>query len=37
LVRTLLREFISHRRYELMEQQQLQDSAWALREKSSGK
>ena len=37
VVRTALREFISHRRFELMEQQQLQDIAWALREKSAGK
>jgi hypothetical protein len=32
LLRTALREFISRRRFELMEQQQLQDIAWALRE-----
>ena len=37
VVRTALREFISHRRFELMEQQQLQDIAWALREKPAGK
>ncbi|HEX3628283.1 MAG TPA: hypothetical protein VH280_22980 [Verrucomicrobiae bacterium] len=33
LVRAALREFISHRRFELMEQQQLNDIAWALNEK----
>lgn len=33
VVRASLREFISRRRFELMEQQQLQDVAWALREK----
>jgi len=32
-----LREFISHRRFELMERQQLQDIAWALNEKSAAK
>ena len=37
VVRVSLREFISHRRFELMEQQQLQDIAWALREKAAGK
>ncbi len=37
VVRASLREFISRRRYELMEQQQLQDVAWALREKSAAK
>ena len=34
VVRASLREFISRRQFELMEQQQLQDIAWALREKS---
>ena len=37
VVRVALREFITHRRFELMEQQQLQDIAWALREKPAGK
>ncbi|MGO8927105.1 MAG: ribbon-helix-helix domain-containing protein [Limisphaerales bacterium] len=37
VVRVALREFITRRRYELMEQQQLQDIAWALREKPAGK
>ena len=32
VVRTALREFISTRRFELQEQQQLHDVAWALRE-----
>lgn len=31
-----LREFITHRRFELMERQQLQDIAWALREQPPG-
>jgi Arc/MetJ-type ribon-helix-helix transcriptional regulator len=33
VVRTALREFISTRRFKLLEQQQLADVAWALREK----
>jgi Arc/MetJ-type ribon-helix-helix transcriptional regulator len=33
VVRVALREFITHRRFELLEQQQLQDIAWALGEK----
>ena len=37
VVRVALREFISRRRFELMERQQLDDVAWALREKSGGK
>ncbi len=37
VVRASLREFISRRRFELMEQQQLQDVAWALRDKPAGK
>ncbi len=37
VVRAALREFIAHRRFELMEQQQLQDIAWALRERPAGK
>ena len=37
VVRVALREFITRRRFELMEQQQLQDIAWALREKPAGK
>jgi len=32
VVRAALREFVGRRRYELMEQQQLQDIAWAVRE-----
>lgn len=32
VVRGALREFISRRRFELMERQQLEDVAWALRE-----
>jgi putative addiction module CopG family antidote len=37
VVRAALREFISHRRFELMERQQLEDIAWALNEKSAAK
>jgi Arc/MetJ-type ribon-helix-helix transcriptional regulator len=37
VVRVALREFISRRRFELMERQQLDDIAWALREKSARK
>lgn len=37
VVRASLREFPSHHRFKLMEQQQLQDFAWALREKTDGK
>lgn len=37
VVRVSLREFISHRRFELTEQQQLADIAWALREKTAAK
>lgn len=37
VVRVALREFIARRRFELMEQQQLQDITWALREKLTGK
>jgi Arc/MetJ-type ribon-helix-helix transcriptional regulator len=37
VVRAALREFISLRRFELMEQQQLKDIAWALNEKSPAK
>ena len=37
VVRAALREFISNRRFELQEQQQLQDIAWALREDSNRK
>jgi putative addiction module CopG family antidote len=33
VVRAALREFISRRRFELMEQQQLKDIAWALNDK----
>lgn len=32
-VRAAVREFISRRRFELLEQQQLQDITWALNEK----
>ena len=35
VVRASLREFISHHRFELMEQQQLQDVAWTLGEKAA--
>ena len=35
VVRAALREFLTSRRFELLEQQQLQDIAWALREKTS--
>lgn len=34
VVRAALREFVSRRRFELMEQQQLKDVAWALNEKA---
>jgi putative addiction module CopG family antidote len=37
VVRAALREFISRRRFELMERQQLDDIAWALNEKSAAK
>ena len=37
VVRAALREFISHRRFELMEQQQLNDITWALNEQPSAK
>jgi Arc/MetJ-type ribon-helix-helix transcriptional regulator len=37
VVRVALREFISRRRFELMEQQQLKDIAWALNEKAAAK
>ncbi|NQU11201.1 hypothetical protein HQ590_10450 [bacterium] len=37
VVRGAVRAFISHRRFELLEQQQLQDIAWAVREKAPGK
>ena len=37
VVRVALREFISRRRFELMERQQFDDVAWALHEKSGGK
>ena len=37
VVRASLREFIFRRRFELLEQQQLQDVAWALREKHAAK
>jgi len=37
VVRAALREFITQHRFELMEQQQLQDIAWVLREKPAGK
>ncbi len=35
VVRAALREFISRRRYELMEQQQLADITWALNDQSA--
>jgi Arc/MetJ-type ribon-helix-helix transcriptional regulator len=34
VVRAALREFVSRRRFELIEQQQLDDIVWALREKA---
>jgi len=34
VVRAALREFVSRRRFELIKQQQLDDIAWALREKA---
>jgi Arc/MetJ-type ribon-helix-helix transcriptional regulator len=37
VVHAALREFISRRRFELMEQQQLKDIAWALNEKPAAK
>ncbi len=37
VVRAALREFITSRRFELVERHQLQDIAWALREKPAGK
>ena len=37
VVRVALREFISRRRFEVMEQQQLQDVAWAVRDSPAGK
>lgn len=37
VVRVALREFITEHRFELMEEQQLQDVAWALREKAQSK
>jgi len=36
LVLHALRDFVASRRFALMEQQQLDDVAWALREKSGG-
>ena len=36
VVQVSLREFISSHRFDLMEQQQLQDIAWALGDKSAG-
>ena len=33
VVRVAVREFITRRRFELIEQQQLQDIAWALQQK----
>ncbi len=36
VVRTALVEFIGQHRFELMEQQQLEDIAWAVREKPPG-
>ena len=37
VVRAALRDFISLRRFELLEQQQLKDIAWALNEKPAAK
>lgn len=36
VVRVALREFITSRRFELIEQQQLEDVAWALGKKANG-
>jgi putative addiction module CopG family antidote len=35
VVRTALRDFLTNRRFELLEQQQMQDITWALREQST--
>lgn len=35
VVRAALRDFLASRRFELLEQHQLQDVAWALREGSA--
>ena len=37
VVRAALRDFVSRRRFELMEHQQMEDIAWAVREKPAGK
>jgi Arc/MetJ-type ribon-helix-helix transcriptional regulator len=37
VVRAALRNFVSSRRFELLEKQQLKDIGWALNEKPSGK
>ena len=37
VVRAALRDFISIRRFELLEQQQLKDIAWALNERPAAK
>ena len=37
VVRAALSEFISRRRFELMEQQQMNDIDWALHEKPAAK
>ncbi len=37
VVRAALRDFLAGRRFELMEQHQMQDIAWALQEKAPGK
>jgi len=37
LVRVALRDFLSTRRFELLERQQLQDITWALREQAAPK
>jgi Arc/MetJ-type ribon-helix-helix transcriptional regulator len=34
VVRVAVREFITRRRFELIERQQLQDIAWALQQKA---
>jgi len=36
VVRAALREFLAHHRFELLEKQQLQDVAWAVREQATG-
>ncbi len=37
VIRASLRDFISHRRFELLEQQQLADIAWVMHDKPNAK